>query len=82
MFLFQFIFSVMAASIAVPSGTFIPVLKLGACLGRLIGESIHLWFPFGVYFTERLSPVIPGKVWITKGHRLNFRLPTERLEQG
>ncbi len=50
-----------ASTIAVPSGTFIPVLKLGACLGRLIGESIHLWFPYGVYFAERLSPIIPGK---------------------
>lgn len=64
---FKFFFSVIASTIAVPSGTFIPVLKLGACLGRLIGESIHLWFPLGVYFSERQSPVIPGK---TPFHRL------------
>lgn len=61
---FQFLFSVIASTIAVPSGTFIPVLKLGACLGRLIGESIHIWFPFGVYFSDRLSPVIPGNLFL------------------
>ncbi|KAG4075781.1 hypothetical protein HA402_003607 [Bradysia odoriphaga] len=66
-FIYTFIFSAMGSTIAVPSGSFIPVVKLGACLGRLIGESIHLWFPAGVYFSERLSPVIPGKISLLVG---------------
>ncbi|XP_046804457.1 chloride channel protein 2 isoform X5 [Lucilia cuprina] len=57
---FQFLFSIVASTIPVPSGIFIPVFKIGAGLGRLIGESMHLWFPSGVRYGGRLSPIIPG----------------------
>ncbi|KAI8129672.1 Chloride channel protein 2 [Lucilia cuprina] len=59
-FFFQFLFSIVASTIPVPSGIFIPVFKIGAGLGRLIGESMHLWFPSGVRYGGRLSPIIPG----------------------
>lgn len=58
--LFTFIFSIIASTIPVPSGIFIPVFKIGAGFGRLIGELMHLWFPFGVRYGGHISPVIPG----------------------
>lgn len=58
--MFTFFFSIIASTIPVPSGIFIPVFKIGAGLGRLIGEGIHLWFPLGVRYGGRLSPIIPG----------------------
>ncbi|XP_067615143.1 chloride channel protein 2 isoform X4 [Eurosta solidaginis] len=57
---FTFFLSIVASTIPVPSGIFIPVFKIGASLGRLIGESMHLWFPSGVRYGGRLSPIIPG----------------------
>lgn len=39
---------------------FIPVFKIGAALGRIAGELIHLWFPLGVRYGGKLSPIIPG----------------------
>lgn len=56
----QFFFSIITSTIPVPSGIFIPVFKIGAALGRLVGESMHLWFPLGVRYGGRLSPIIPG----------------------
>lgn len=43
-----------------PSGIFIPVFKIGAGFGRLLGEAMHLWFPLGVRYGGKLSPIIPG----------------------
>ncbi|KAJ6639380.1 Chloride channel protein 2 [Pseudolycoriella hygida] len=34
----QFFFSIVASTIPVPSGIFIPVFKIGAAIGRLVGE--------------------------------------------
>lgn len=56
----QFVFSIIASTIPVPSGIFIPVFKIGAGIGRLVGESMHLWFPNGVRYGGRLSPIISG----------------------
>ncbi|XP_059609893.1 chloride channel protein 2 isoform X2 [Phlebotomus argentipes] len=58
--LFTFFFSIIASTIPVPSGIFIPVFKIGAAIGRLVGEGIHLWFPNGVRYGGKLSPIIPG----------------------
>lgn len=58
--LFTFVFSIVASTIPVPSGIFIPVFKIGAAFGRLMGELMHLWFPFGVRYGGHISPVIPG----------------------
>lgn len=61
LFIIQFLFSIVASTIPVPSGIFIPVFKIGAALGRIVGESMHLWFPNGVRYGGRLSPILPGK---------------------
>lgn len=39
---------------------FIPVFKIGAALGRMVGEALHLYFPYGVRYGGHLSPIIPG----------------------
>lgn len=59
-FLFQFIFSIIASTIPVPSGMFIPVFKIGAAMGRIVGEVLHLYFPYGVRYGGRVSQIIPG----------------------
>lgn len=44
-----------------PSGSFIPVFKIGGALGRATGELMHLALPTGIAFaSERLAPIIPG----------------------
>ncbi|XP_055373776.1 chloride channel protein 2 isoform X2 [Condylostylus longicornis] len=57
---FTFFFSIIASTIPVPSGIFIPVFKIGAGIGRLVGEGMHTWFPSGVRYGGRLSAIIPG----------------------
>jgi chloride channel 2 len=44
----------------VPSGIFIPVFKIGAAFGRIVGEGMHLWFPHGVRYGGQINPIIPG----------------------
>ncbi|XP_062126940.1 chloride channel protein 2 isoform X8 [Drosophila sulfurigaster albostrigata] len=57
---FTFFFSIIASTIPVPSGMFIPVFKIGAAFGRLVGEFMASWFPHGVRYGGRLSPIMPG----------------------
>lgn len=45
--LLQFVFSIIGSTIPVPSGSFIPVFKIGAGIGRIVGECMHMWFPTG-----------------------------------
>ncbi|ETN67164.1 chloride channel protein 2 [Anopheles darlingi] len=58
--LYTFFLSIIASTIPVPSGMFIPVFKIGAAFGRLVGEGMHLWFPHGVRYGGMLAPIIPG----------------------
>lgn len=39
---------------------FIPVFKIGAGFGRLVGEFMAVTFPHGVRYGGRLSPIMPG----------------------
>lgn len=57
---FQFVFSIIGSTIPVPSGMFIPVFKIGASLGRIVGESLHLYFPMGIRYGGHISQIIPG----------------------
>lgn len=56
----QFVFSIIASTIPVPSGMFIPVFKIGAALGRMVGEALHLYFPLGIRYGGHISQIIPG----------------------
>ncbi|CRL08157.1 CLUMA_CG020883, isoform A [Clunio marinus] len=55
-----FFFSIITSTIPVPSGIFIPVFKIGAAMGRIMGEAMHLSFPTGVRYGGRTNPIIPG----------------------
>lgn len=57
---FTFIFSIISSTVPVPSGIFIPVFKIGAALGRAVGEGMALWFPTGVRYGGVRSPITPG----------------------
>lgn len=52
--------SLMASTIPVPLGMFIPVFKIGAAFGRLVGELMVLMFPLGVPFGGSTNPIVPG----------------------
>ncbi|XP_024874797.1 chloride channel protein 2 isoform X1 [Temnothorax curvispinosus] len=58
--LVTFIFSIISSTVPVPSGIFIPVFKIGAALGRAVGEAMALWFPTGVRYGGVITPIIPG----------------------
>lgn len=57
---FQFIFSIICSTIPVPSGSFIPVFKIGAGFGRIVGELMHMWFPSGMRYGGQVATIIPG----------------------
>ncbi|KAK7572172.1 hypothetical protein V9T40_014644 [Parthenolecanium corni] len=59
-FLFYFVFSIISSTIPVPSGSFIPVFKIGAALGRIVGELLHIQFPNGFKHGKYIYPVVPG----------------------
>lgn len=41
---------------------FIPVFKIGAAIGRIVGEALHLYFPMGIRYGGRISQIIPGNI--------------------
>ncbi|KZS06049.1 Chloride channel protein 2 [Daphnia magna] len=55
-----FFLTVLASTLPVPSGSLIPIFKIGAAFGRIIGEAMHLWFPEGIRIGSIISPVLPG----------------------
>ncbi|XP_076321943.1 chloride channel protein 2-like [Tachypleus tridentatus] len=55
-----FLTTAWAATIPVPAGVFIPVFKMGAAFGRLVGECMAAWFPDGVRLGETVTKIIPG----------------------
>ncbi|XP_031781347.1 chloride channel protein 2 isoform X2 [Nasonia vitripennis] len=57
---FTFIFSIISSTVPVPSGIFIPVFKIGAALGRAVGEAMALQFPAGVRYGGVVTPIVPG----------------------
>lgn len=54
--------SALASTIPIPSGLFIPVLKMGAAYGRLLGELMHMTFPDGIKYGDYVhtSSIVPG----------------------
>ncbi|KAG5885475.1 hypothetical protein JTB14_005066 [Gonioctena quinquepunctata] len=58
--LFMFIFSIICSTLPVPSGSFIPVFKIGAALGRIVGELMHMWFPNGMQYGGKIAKIVPG----------------------
>ncbi|XP_076032914.1 chloride channel protein 2 isoform X6 [Oratosquilla oratoria] len=57
---FTFCGSVVASTLPVPSGIFIPVFKIGAALGRIVGEAMASGFPNGLRYGGHNHIIIPG----------------------
>ena len=53
--------TVIASTLPIPSGIFIPIFKMGAAFGRLIGEGMACWFPTGVPIGGYIAHIMPGK---------------------
>lgn len=47
-FRLQFFFSILCLTMPVPCGSFVPVFKIGAAFGRIIGELMAIWYPTGL----------------------------------
>ena len=41
-----------------PAGVLIPSFKIGAALGRMVGEGMNLWFPGGFTYDNQIRYVI------------------------
>ncbi|KAH7641939.1 chloride channel protein 2-like [Dermatophagoides farinae] len=52
--------SILASTIPVPHGLFIPIFKIGATFGRLVGEIMAACFPDGISFSGYTIPIVPG----------------------
>ncbi|ERL90831.1 hypothetical protein D910_08176, partial [Dendroctonus ponderosae] len=57
---FKFVASILAASMPIPCGTFIPNFRSGAALGRIGGELMATWFPQGVRYKGKITKILPG----------------------
>ncbi|XP_035706071.1 chloride channel protein 2 isoform X2 [Folsomia candida] len=55
-----FLLSIVASTLPVPSGNFVPVFKMGAALGRVFGEAMFVMFPNGIRFSGEQWPIVPG----------------------
>ncbi|XP_061115092.1 chloride channel K [Conger conger] len=51
---------VLACTLPLPAGYFMPVFIYGAGIGRLMGEGLACMFPNGFHSEENISPVNPG----------------------
>ncbi|NXD21594.1 CLCN1 protein, partial [Spelaeornis formosus] len=59
-FLVKFCMAVIATTMPIPCGGFMPVFVLGAAFGRLIGEIMASLFPSGILFDDILYQILPG----------------------
>ncbi|KAM4871770.1 chloride channel protein ClC-Ka-like isoform 1-T1 [Thomomys bottae] len=51
---------VLATTIPVPAGYFLPVFVYGAAIGRLLGEALSVAFPEGIVAGGVVNPIMPG----------------------
>ncbi|NXE98449.1 CLCN1 protein, partial [Menura novaehollandiae] len=59
-FLVKFFMAVVATTMPIPCGGFMPVFVLGAAFGRLIGEIMASLFPNGILFDDIVYQILPG----------------------
>ncbi|KAK8738710.1 hypothetical protein OTU49_017422 [Cherax quadricarinatus] len=52
--------NVVSSTLPVPSGIFIPVFKIGAAVGRIVGETMAYIFPNGLNYGGHNHIIIPG----------------------
>ncbi|XP_078510334.1 chloride channel protein 1 [Lissotriton helveticus] len=59
-FVMKFWMSVIATTMPIPCGAFMPVFILGAAFGRTIGEVMATLFPNGILFDGIVYKILPG----------------------
>ncbi|KAL4712558.1 hypothetical protein ACJJTC_007574 [Scirpophaga incertulas] len=59
-FLSVFFLTLVSCTLPVPAGIFVPAFKMGASLGRAVGEVMHILCPLGVAYGGRVQRVLPG----------------------
>ncbi|NXV22703.1 CLCKB protein, partial [Cepphus grylle] len=58
--LMKFWMLILATTLPLPAGYFMPIFIYGATIGRLVGETVALLFPRGLWSEGDLRPIIPG----------------------
>ncbi|XP_046516209.1 chloride channel protein ClC-Ka isoform X3 [Equus quagga] len=51
---------ILATTIPIPAGYFLPIFIYGAAIGRLIGEALSVAFPEGIVAGGDTNPIVPG----------------------
>ncbi|XP_007954804.1 chloride channel protein 1 [Orycteropus afer afer] len=59
-FIMKFWMSIVATTMPIPCGGFMPVFVLGAAFGRLVGELMAMLFPDGILFDGIIYKILPG----------------------
>ncbi|XP_054420263.1 chloride channel protein 1 isoform X2 [Pteronotus mesoamericanus] len=59
-FIMKFWMSIVATTMPIPCGGFMPVFVLGAAFGRLVGEIMAMIFPDGILFDDIIYKILPG----------------------
>ncbi|XP_064894216.1 chloride channel protein ClC-Kb isoform X1 [Columba livia] len=58
--LMKFWMLILATTLPLPAGYFMPIFVYGAAIGRLVGETVALLFPRGLHSEGALRPIIPA----------------------
>ncbi|NIG59569.1 chloride channel protein ClC-Ka isoform X2 [Pontoporia blainvillei] len=56
----KFCMIILATTIPMPAGYFMPIFIFGAAIGRLIGEALSVAFPEGIVAGGVTNPIMPG----------------------
>ncbi|XP_006145313.1 chloride channel protein ClC-Kb isoform X1 [Tupaia chinensis] len=59
-FIMKFWMLILATTLPIPAGYFMPVFILGAVIGRLLGEALSVAFPEGIVAGGVTNPITPG----------------------
>ncbi|XP_053433165.1 chloride channel protein ClC-Ka isoform X2 [Nycticebus coucang] len=51
---------ILATTIPMPAGYFLPIFVWGAAVGRLLGEALSVAFPEGIVAGGVINPIVPG----------------------
>lgn len=51
---------ILATTIPIPAGYFLPIFVYGAAMGRLFGEVLSFAFPEGIVAGGKVNPIMPG----------------------
>nr|XP_048282670.1 chloride channel protein ClC-Kb isoform X2 [Myodes glareolus] len=51
---------ILATTIPIPAGYFLPTFIYGAAIGRLLGEALAVAFPEGIVVGGEVNPIMPG----------------------